>query len=113
MIAEAATRQQQQQERRRSAARQQTNAALRDALAQRDGLPTEGPPLGCAERQRSAAQQQTIEAFWKRVEERKRTPQPCRAARGRGVEEAGRERGGGLGVRSALWAGHRRQRPQC
>ena len=73
MIAEATTsrEQQQQQQRRRSAARQQTNAALRDALAQRDGLPTEGPPLGCAERQRSAAQQQTIEAFWNRVEERR------------------------------------------
>lgn len=74
MIAEATTsrKHRQQQQRRRSAARQQTNGALRDALAQRDGLPTEGPPLGCAERQRSAAQQQTIEAFWKRVEERQR-----------------------------------------
>ncbi len=74
MIAEATTsrKHRQQQQRRRSAARQQTNAALRDALAQRDGLPTEGPPLGCAERQRSAAPQQTLEAFWKRVEERQR-----------------------------------------
>ncbi len=74
MIAEATTSREhrQPQQRRRSAARQQTHAALRDALAQRDGPPTEGPPLGCAERQRSAAQQQTIEAFWKRVEERQR-----------------------------------------
>ena len=49
-----------------------TRAALRDTVAERDGLPAEGPAPRCVEPLHSQAQQQTLDAFWEHIRERGR-----------------------------------------